>query len=144
MAKSNVFMNWKSVTITPSGGSAVNLGQVMDVQTQSGEGLEPWQADGNLFPTLMIRATASRAVTIIGGDVGSMLSIPRGTPCTVVIVLFDAVNGVGTGALTHTWTHAVVADVPSSGPSNKFAGGSITFVCYAADGVTDPLTVVQA
>jgi hypothetical protein len=144
MAHTNVFMNWKGVTITPSGGSLVNLTGVMDVQTSNVEGLEPWQADGHLFPTLMIRATAARSVTIMGGDVATMMAVPRGTACTVVAILDDAVNGAGSGALTHTWLNAVVADVPASGPSNKFAGGTITFVCYSSDGTTDPLTVAQA
>jgi hypothetical protein len=137
-------MNWKSVTTKTAAGSAIPLTQVMDVQEVNSEGLEPWQADGNLYPTLMIRATATRGVTITSGDVAGMKAVPRGVPLTVVAILYDAVNGVGSGALTETWTNAVVADIPASGASNKFAGGSITFICYSTDGSTDPNTSVQA
>jgi hypothetical protein len=147
MSKSNVFMNWTGVTITPLSGTTINVTQVLDVQTATSEGLEPWQADGHLFPTLMIRATASRSLTIVGGDVAAFLSIPRGVPLTIVAVLNDAVNqagGAASGSLTHTWTGAYIADVPASGPSNKFAGGTATFMCKSVDGTTDPLAIVQA
>lgn len=144
MAHTNVFMNWKSVTYTAPSGSPISLTQITDVQEVNSEGLEPWQADGNIYPTLLVRATATRGLTITGGDVAGFKKIPRGVPLTIVAVLFDALNGVGSGALTETWVNAVVADVPFGGPSNHFANGSITFICYSPDGTTDPSTSVQA
>lgn len=144
--RTNVFMNWTGVTVTYGSGSptVITLTEVIDVQAIDQEGLEPWQADGHKFPTVLIAATGNRGVTIIGGDVYKLSSVPRNTPCTVVAVLNDARNGVGTGAMTHTWSNAVIADAPRSGPTNKFAGGSATFATYSSDGTTDPLVVTAA
>jgi hypothetical protein len=146
MAKTNVFMNYKSVTWIATGGSgAANpITEVTDIQEINAEGIEPWRADGSPFPTVMARGTADRGLTIFSGDVATMQGIPKATPLTIVAVLYDAVNGSGSGALTKTWTNAVVADRPSSGPSNKYAGGSISFMCFSPDGTTDPLTNSQA
>jgi hypothetical protein len=144
MAKSNVFMNYKAVTWQQSGGSATPLTQVTDVTEMRSEEVLFWQADGNIFPTLAARASASRGVTISSGDVAGMQAIPVGVPLTIVAVLNDAVNKAGPGALTETWVNAVVMDNPSSGPSNKFAGGTITLMCYSADGAADPHTTAQA
>jgi hypothetical protein len=145
MAGSNVYMNWKSVTVTfGTVPTVVSLTEVMDVQVLDQEGLEPWQADGHKFPTLLIAATGSRGMTIVGGSVNKLAAIPRNTPCTVVAILNDAVNGAGAGAITHTLVNAVLADAGRSGPSNKFAGGTATFVAFSPDGITDPLTIAIA
>lgn len=144
-ALSNVYMNWKSVTVSYGvGPTVINVTEVLDVEIIDQEQLEMWQADGHIFPTLCIRAAAARGLKIIGGSVNKLAVIPRGTPCTVVAVLYDAVNGAGSGAMTHTLTGAVVAEVPRSGQSNKYAGVSISFVSASADGTGDPLTTTIA
>jgi hypothetical protein len=144
MAHTNVYMNWTGITVTPASGSAIPLKEIIDVQVTDSEGLEPWQADGHKFPTLLIAATGSRGMTLIGGDIWKLAGIPRNTPCTVVAILNDAYNGVGSGAITHTLSNAVMADTSRSGPTNKFAGGSVTFMAYSPDGTTDPLVIAQA
>ena len=141
--KTNVFMNWKNVAITGPLGTPVPLKQVTDIQEANAEGLEMWRADGNVYSTVVVRATADVAFTIACGDVAGMMAVPRGVPLTVTATLCDALNGLGTGALVHTWVNAVVGDNPASGPTNKFAGGSITLMCFSPDGATPPLTVVQ-
>jgi len=147
MTATNVYMNWKAVTVTPQGGSVVAITEVLDVEIVDQETIEMWQADGTIYPTLAIRAAAMRGLKITGGSINLLQAIPRGTPCVVVAILEDAVNvagGAGSGSLTHTLSNAVLAEVPRSGPSNKFAGGSATFVSYSTDGATNPLITVQA
>lgn len=145
MARSNVFMNWTGVTITyGTTPTVITMTEVLDVQVLDEEGIEQWQADGHKFATKMITATGARGLTIIGGDVYKLATIPRGTPCTVVAILNDAVNGVGTGAVTHTLSNGVMTGASRSGPSNKFAGGSATFIAFSTDGTADPLAMAVA
>jgi len=144
MARSNVFMSWTGVTVTPAGGPAIAITEVVDVQVLDKDDLEPWQADGHKFPTQMIAAMGHRGITIVGGDVSKLASIPHGTPCTVVGILKDAVNGIGTGAITVTLANAVRTEVPFEGKTQKFAGSHVTFMAFSSDGTTDPLTYVTA
>lgn len=138
-------MNYKSVTWqTATAGTPVALTEVTEIDETNGEEIIPWMADGNIFPTILIRASASRGLKITGADAATFLGIPRGTLLTIVAVLYDAVNKSGTGALTQTWTPCMVVDVPVSGQTNKVAAASISFICGSTDGVTDPLTNAQA
>ena len=144
MAKTNVFMNWKEVTVTPvGGGGAIAITEVVDVEVMDKDDLEPWQADGHKFPTLLVAASGMRGLTIQGGSINKLSSIPKNTPCTVVAKLYDAKNGAGEGCLVHTLSNAVLQGSPSSGKSNKFAGGSAVFVAYSSDGTVDPLVVTE-
>jgi len=142
--KSNVFMNWTGVTVTPSGGSAITLTEVTDIDLIDSDTLEMWQADGHKFPTLCIAADAKRGMTIHGGDVYKLAALPKNTPCTIVAVLNDAVNKAGVGSMTVTLSNAVVADTSAKGQTNKFAGGQVSFAAFSPDGTTDPLAIAQA
>lgn len=145
MAKSNVFMSWTGVTITPpSPAVAISLTEVTDVQVLDNDGLEMWQADGYKFATLCVAATGQRGVTIHSGDCYKLASLPKGTPCTVVAILKDAANGTGTGAMTITLSNAVLDNVTVNGASNKFATGQANFTAFSPDGTTDPLAIAQA
>jgi hypothetical protein len=147
MAKTNTFMSVVGgVVITPSTGSAVTVTQVLDVSKTRNVGLVPWRADGTPFPTQMAVGTMDRGVVITSGDLAAMVAVPLGVACSVVWTTRDAINGVvtGSGAITETLTHAYVVDTPSSGPTNQFAGGTISFMCGSADGTTDPYSFAQA
>ncbi len=142
--RSNVYMSWTGVTVTPSGGSTMAISEVTDVQVHDKDHIEPWQADGHKYATRMIAASGERGITITGGDVGKLASIPKNVPCTVVAILNDAVNGVGTGAVTVTLVNAIRGEVPSSGKTSKFAGGSVSFMAFSSDGTADPLSYAAA
>lgn len=144
MAHANLYMSWTGVTITPSGGSAIALLEVIDVQFTNSDGLEAWRSDGNKYATLIVDATGEVGATIIGGDCFKLATLPRGAACTIVAILNDAKNKTGSGASTFTLVNAVVQDTPTSGVTNKFAGGSASFMSYSADGSTIPLSIAQA
>lgn len=144
MPHTNVYMNWTGVTITPVGGSAISLLEVLDVQVMDEDTIEQWQSDGNKFATVLVAASGSRGMTITGGDVFKLAGIPRNTLCTIVAILNDARNSAGSGAITHTLSNAMFASAPRSGTTNKFAGGSVTFIAASTDGSTDPLVITQA
>lgn len=144
MAKTNVFMNWKNVTATPTGGgSAIVIGEVMDMGVEVNDAIEEWTADGNRFSTVAVVAQSSRGGTISGGDIAKLLGLSGTTRYTLVATLNDAYNLDGEGALTLTWTNVVFGGKSSKGPSNKFATGQVEFTAHSTDGDTDPLTIVQ-
>lgn len=143
MAKSNVFMNYTGFTAISPVPTTYTLTGVMNVQEIVSEGMIPFQADGHVFVSLLGRATADRAFTVTCADIAAMRTIPRNTPLTISYTVGDARNVAGTGAYVVTWTNAYVVENPASGASNQFAGGTISFVCIAPDGVTDPYSAVQ-
>jgi cyanophycinase-like exopeptidase len=143
--KTNVYMNWTGVTVSFGvGPTVIALTEITDVQVLDEDGLEMWQSDGNKFATVVVAATGARGMTLTGGDLFKLATMPRNTPCTIVAVLRDAINGTGSGAITHTLVNAVMAGAPRGGATNKFAMGSVTFMAFSPDGSTDPLTLTQA
>ncbi|WP_435005156.1 hypothetical protein P12x_003050 [Tundrisphaera lichenicola] len=146
MAKSNVFMDFKEITVTYGSGTptVLTLSEVTEMEVMIDDELAPWQADGNKYATLMVVASSMRGGKIMGGDVAALAGIPKGTYCTVQAKLYDAVNRDGAGCLTFAWTNAVFGSVQAAGQSNKFAGGSTSFMCIAPDGATSPLTITQS
>jgi hypothetical protein len=137
-------MSFSGVTLSYGvGPTVITLLEVVEIDVIDAEGIEPWQSDGNPFPTLMVASTASRGVTFKGGDLAKLRGVPRNTPCTIGWTINDAVNGTGSGALVHTLVNAVRADSSKGVVTNKFGMGSATFAAFSADGTTDPLTVVQ-
>jgi hypothetical protein len=142
--KSNVFMNWTGVTVVYGASpTTITLTEVTDIQVVDSDILEMWQADGHKFPTLCIAADANRGLTIHGGDCYKLAAMPRNTPCTINATLRDAANGAGTGALVLALSNAVLSESNFSGQTNKFAGGSATFMAFSSDGSTDPLAISQ-
>ena len=137
-------MNYTGVTAISPVPTTYTITGVTSVDEIKSEGMIPFQADGHVFATLLGRANASRGCTIHSADIATLRSIPVNTAMTVSYTINDARNVLGTGAYTVTLTNAYVMDAPGSGQSNNFAGGSITFMCIAPDGVTDPYSAAQA
>jgi hypothetical protein len=143
--KSNVFMNWTSVTVTYGvSPTVITLTEVTDIDLMDEDVLEMWQADGHKFPTLVVAADAKRGMTIHSGDCYKLSAMPKNTPCVIVAILNDAANKLLAGAMTITLSNAVFGGVTVKGPTNKFAMGQATFMAFSPDGTTDPLAIVQA
>ncbi len=139
---SNVFMNWKQIVIV-AGSLTINMAEVTSLAVLDEDQLEMWQADGNKFATVVVAASGTRGVTISGGDIFRLSTIPSGVACTITAKLYDSINGAGPGCLNLTLVNAVRGATPAGGESNKFATGSVTFMAYSPDGNTDPLTITQ-
>jgi hypothetical protein len=142
MARSKRYVNF-SVQLTPGGGSASTYSEIMAVKVMRGSKQLAAYGDAKLFPTLIINVEETRSITLAGGDVSKMLQLPRGVVYTVAIVLNDAKNGNGSGALTITMVDAVIESDEHSAANNDFGGSTVTFNAYSADGSTDPLTVAE-
>lgn len=86
----------------------------------------------------------SQGITIRGGAVNLLGQIPENTPCTVVSILNDALNGTGSGAITVTAVNAILISNPFKGANSEFAMGDVTFQCFSVDGTTPPITQAVA
>lgn len=148
MAATNLYMNWKSVTWTPNGGSPTTLPQIVEADFDRGSDPREWAADAAKYPTLIVAHMQHRTCTLRTGALNLALSIiAPDTPGTIVAVLEDAVNtagGTGSGQATFTLTNAILYRNPMSDSHNQFANSTLTFGAFAPDGATDPLTVVIA
>jgi hypothetical protein len=138
-------MSYVSTTWTPlPSGTAIALNEVTDIDWDLGGEPEAWYANGSRFPRLVLVPKYSRNVTVSGGDVNKLLTVPLDTDGTFTTTLRDAKNGIGTGALTFTLTPCKVVQQPNQGSTGKFATGKISLMAYASDGQTDPLTFAVA
>ena len=139
-----LFMSFGPCTVTPSGGPAITLPQVVDLGLGKDGEKVSWVADGGAFVSLITVRGRSRKLMIDTGQVALALSVPENTPCTVSVVLLDARNGTGTGALTLTLANAVLVGDDMQAQVNKFGQTKLAFEAYSSDGVADPLTVAAA
>lgn len=150
MPKSNLYMNWDGVTAkygeTPT---VIDIGEVTSVKVDGKEVLEVFFGDNRRYPKLIRPAAYSRSIEIEGGNVAKLLQIPAGVECEVTAYLNDAVNGRGLGCLIVNAVRAVREGNSSAGPNNKFAGGSVKFMCSGTVSATpnlndkDPITITE-
>lgn len=138
----NVHMDWRNIVVTPENGAPIALSEITEMDVSIDDSLEPWQADGTKFARLVVVSTSERGGTIMGGDVGRLLAIPRGTPCTVTADLFHALTRDGAGMMSFEFHNAMFGKGSVKGQTNKYAGGQVTFMCFSPDD-SDPVTITQ-
>lgn len=143
MPATKLYANFSGVTVTPNGGSAINITEVTSIDPDRSSNLKARFGDNRKYPRLIKAFERMRSFTITSGDLAALQSIPEDTPCTVVFILEDAQNGTGSGALTYTYTNAVMGSNPVKSPNNDFGEATVQFQCYSTDN-TDPLTVAKA
>lgn len=143
-AASNKYQNWSSVVVTPSGGGAITVPEVIDLAVDATSPSLRFEGDRDAFASLIRTPQKTRKVKITSSAINVLATILEDTPCTIVGVLNDLGNGTGTGAITCTLTNAVRNAFRFSGKNNTVAAGSLEFEAYATDGQTDPLTISVA
>jgi hypothetical protein len=143
MATSKLNMGWTGVTFTPTGGSALVIDEVTDVQLGKGGSAVKFFGDNNAFTSLLVVRAKSRAITITTGNSGAVAALAEGVEGTVVAIFNDAKNGTGAGAITITLASCVLVGTPIGGGANEFGKATLTFESYSAAG-TDPLTIAIA
>ena len=140
MSVSKRFMNWSGVTFTPLGGAAVPITGVTSVTIESGGNLAKFSGDGDRNPTIVVNDFNEPSMTIQSADLASLRANPVGTIGTLTATHNDAKSGTGSGAITYTLSNAVVASCHVGGAHRHFGQGTVTFMAYSSDGVTNPLS----
>jgi hypothetical protein len=146
IAATGLYMNWVNVTVTPQGGSAIDINGVTALTPMRASRQEAFYGDARQFVRLIKNVEKKRSITIMAANVGALSNIPDDTPCTVVATLLDPRNGIATGggAITITLLNAVLEKDGIEAQNNKYAGGQAVFNAFGVvdtDGVeSDPLT----
>ena len=136
-------MGWSPVIVTPAGGSAITLDNVVDVSVGRMSTQQAFYGDVSPFAKLVVNRKKGRTVTITLGDNALAFSIPDDTPCTIVATLNDPLNAAATGGGGRTLTiaNAVLKSHATKGQTQEFATSALEFTAYAVGG-TDPYTNV--
>lgn len=145
MAKTNLYMNWTGVTVTyGTSPTTINLSEVVDLEVGRKGEVKRWTADAGVFAKALAVKNKTRTITIKGGAINLLASVPEDTLCTIVGVLNDLNNGTGSGAITVTAVRGTVTSNPFKGQNNEFGLGDLEFECSSVDGTTDPITYAVA
>lgn len=141
MAKTDLHMNWSSVTVQPPSPAAlITLTGVTSISIDGKDSLEYFYGDAYRFPRCVRSVTISRTVTISTGNLEGIMQIPEGKPCTITAVLDDALNGSGEGSLHFSIKNAMRETGGFDAANNKFASGKVTFTCFGDADDADPVS----
>ena len=147
MGATNLFMNWTNFQLVPiNGGNPYSLAEIVDVGLIRQSDQVVWSADACEFAKLILTKGKVRGIRVRTGSVAFAQLVPEDTPFALSIILNDAKNGTGSGALLVQLSPCVLVQNPAQGQFNQFATDELTFAGYSPTaGVVnpDPLSVVQ-
>jgi hypothetical protein len=144
MPATTLYMNWTGVTVTPGGSSAITVNRVTNIALPAESSLKKFYGDAVKFPIASRPTEQTRGITITSGNCALLNTVPIGTICTVVAVLNDMTNGVGSGAITVTAINAVLQSKSMGAANNEFASVSYVFDCFGGASDADPITIAVA
>jgi hypothetical protein len=131
-------VNWVNVTFTPSGGAAIVLNGVTQIQLPMGGKLLQFKGDNDLYPTTIVPDGAEPKATVTTADMVDVVSLPIGTVGSFACTIRDAKNGIGTGAITYTAALAIVEDTTDAAQHAQFGVSQIVIMGVSPDGQTNP------
>lgn len=142
MAASKAQMNWSAVGFTPTGGSLIPFGRVLEVQVDQGGSLKELSGDADKYPTLMVNDMNNPKVTVRGNDVATLQGLGVGTVGTLTATHNDAKLASG-GAIVYTMSNAVVENAPGGGSHAEYGEATVSFKLFSNDGVTSPIAITR-
>ncbi len=144
MAASGRFMNWSSVTFTPTSGSPVTITEVQNVTIDPRVVLKGASGDGDLAPTAKTLEYIDPHITVETEDIKTVNALGFGTRGSFEATHNDFYNGSGSGAMTYTVSNCIVAGGQRSGAHRQT--GRATLICetYSSDGTTSPIAYSYA
>lgn len=145
MAGSNVFMNWGTVTVTPTAptASAIVITEVLDIEIDGRSVQKAFYGDNKQFPAQLRNTQKTRSIKIVGGNITKLLSIPEDSECTITAQLLDAINGATAagGGILITAVRAKSEGRPFKATNNEYATGDLMFNCSGGTNDADPITI---
>jgi hypothetical protein len=139
----NTFINFRDFVFTPTGGSPITIARITNAAVSRNGNPVMFKGDGSVYAEVCAVPDQDRSIEVDFGDVAKAASVPIGVAGTMTLKLADALNGVtpGGGGIQYTLGPCVAAANPSSGAHAQYATTKLTFVGFATDGATDPLTI---
>jgi hypothetical protein len=144
-AKRNV--NWRTVTFTPTSGSATTFTGVSGISINTGGSTLKFSGDADRFVTTLVQDFQDISITITTADLAAANANPLGTTGAFSAVNKDAhqqTSTSGAGDITIGLANAMIVDNPYSGQHRQFSQATVNLASYSTDGVTSPLTVTVA
>ena len=142
MTNTKRFMNWTTVTFTPSGGSLFTYTGVKSVKIDDGGSLLKFAGDGDRFNTLVINDFNEPTAEVSLADLATLNTNRVGTIGVFAATHNDAVNKAVSGsyAITYSLANAVIANQDRGGEHRQIGMGTVKFEHQSTDGSTWPIT----
>jgi hypothetical protein len=137
-----LYMNWTQVQFTPTGGSALVINRVSNVEINPGGQLHAYSGDANRYKVAVFNYMNEPHLTVHSENIGVLTSLSPGAVGAVQAVLNDPKNGdsAGSGAIKYVLANAVLENNPTGGRHMQYATGSASFRAFSSDGTTSPLS----
>ncbi len=145
MAASNRFINVSGCVFTkkPSGTVAISTVQSAAIGKKGKE--VNASGDADFYPTLSVTVGAQPMVTLQHQNATLLNSLPETTlGSSLVFIAQDALNGIGTGAITYTLTNCHVTNHEANHPHQAVATCTLSIGSYSTDGLVSPLSMSVA
>lgn len=143
MAATKIQLNWGTVSFTPpTPAIAIQILKVSEVQVDPGGTLLTFAGDNDRYPTTIVCAMSNPKVTITSADIGTLQGISPGTTGTIAATHLDATGATG-GDIVYAISNAVCENTPGSGSFGAWGQGTISFLCFSADGATSPISFTR-
>ncbi len=142
MPATKLQLNWTAVGFTPTAGVLTTIAHVQNVHIDPGGELLPYSGGLDRFPTVIVNAYNNPSATVESGDIATMQGFSPGTVGIFTATHSDAELAAG-GAIVYTLSNAIVKNNPSSGAHRQYGSGSLSFLAYSSDGVTNPLAFTR-
>jgi len=138
MAATNLQMNWVDVSH-----GTVDLIRVQSVSFDLGGNNQGYAADNAQYNEVVVNTMNQPTCTVTVGDTATLMGIAPGTDATFTATHKDAKGETG-GDIIYVLTNAVSNGGQTSGDHAAFGSATMTFMAYAPDGVTNPLSFTRA
>lgn len=135
-------MNWSAVGFTPTSGSLTTATGVTQVSIDAGGDLLKFSGDGDRGPSLVVCDFNEPMIGVTTADLGWLMALTPGTYGVATATHNDAKLATG-GAIVYTLSPCVVESPSNSGQHRQVGSGTVNFVGYFSDGVTNPLSYTR-
>lgn len=137
MAATNLQMNWDAVTH-----GAVSIKRVQSVSFDMGGNNQGYAADVDQYNSVVVNTMNQPTATVVSGDPATLMGIAPGTDAAFSATHLDAKGATG-GNIVYVLANAVSNGGQTSGDHAAFGTATMTFMGYAPDGVTNPLSFTR-
>ena len=147
MSATNRYINFTSVTFTPTGGSGNNILGVQSISFDENGEIISSGGDATLIDQFKALVRIDPKVTIETTDQqNGIIALAAGQIGQLVFTMNDARNGAtsGGGAKIYTVSNAMLEPRKWDGQYRQFGKQTITFQTYSSDGSTNPVSVAAA
>lgn len=137
MAATGLQLNWSAVSF-----AGTTFTRVTSVMFTQGGTVIDFSGDNARYPQVVANNMNRPRCTINSGDVAALMGIAPGATGTISATQADAL-AAASGGIVWTMVTSVHENSDNTGQFSQFAGATASFMAYAADGITNPLSFTR-